>query len=133
MRKLFLVTIIIAALCGVAAAQNDSSSNAHAKDIPNMGHAPAGPNAIGRLDARVFDEAGQPIPDAYLKLDSNRSDGFFCECWNSTDERGVAVLPPIHVGTLKLTIKAKGYETQKITLDPSALAEPVHITLKKSS
>ena len=132
MRKLFLVTLIIAALCGVAAAQNDSSA-ANAREIPNTGHAPAGPNAIGRLDARVFDEAGQPISGAYLKLDSTRSDGFFCECWNSTDEHGVAVLPPIHVGALKLTIKAKGYETQKITLDPSALAQPVHITLKKSS
>jgi len=132
MRKLFLVTLIIAALCGVAAAQNDSSA-ANAKEVPNMGHAPAGPNAIGRLDARVFDEAGQPIDGAYLKLDSSRSDGFFCECWNSTDERGVAVLPPIHVGALKLTIKAKGYETQKISIDPSALAQPVHITLKKSS
>ena len=132
MRKLFLVTFIIAALCGVAAAQNGSSA-ANAKEVPNMGHAPAGPNAIGRLDARVFDEAGQPIDGAYLKLDSSRSDGFFCECWNSTDERGVAVLPPIHVGTLKLTIKAKGYETQKISIDPSALAQPVHITLKKSS
>ena len=132
MRKLFLVTLIIAALCGVAAAQNDAA-NSNAKEVPNMGHAPAGPNAIGRLDARVFDETGQPIEGAYLKLDSNRSDGFFCECWNSTDERGVAVLPPIHVGTLKLTIKAKGYETQKISIDPSALAQPVHITLKKSS
>ena len=132
MRKLFLVTLIIAALCGVAAAQNDSSA-ANAREIPNMGHAPAGPNAIGRLDARVFDEAGQPIEGAYLKLDSSRSDGFFCECWNSTDEHGVAVLPPIHVGALKLTIKAKGYETQKISIDPSALAQPVHITLKKSS
>ena len=132
MRKLFLVTLIIAALCGVAAAQNDSSA-ANAREIPNMGHAPAGPNAIGRLDARVFDEAGQPIEGAYLKLDSTRSDGFFCECWNSTDERGVAVLPPIHVGSLKLTIKAKGYETQKLTVEPQSLSEPLHITLKKSS
>ncbi len=132
MRKLFLVALIIIAVAFGATAQQPTG-NSNANDIPNMGKAPAGPNGLGRLDARVFDEAGQPVSNVYLKLDSARTDGFFCESWNSTDARGIAVLPPIHMGNLKLTLKAKGYETQKVNLDPATLGEPVHFTLKKSS
>ncbi len=132
MRKLFLVTLIIATIAvGVTAQQ--PTGNANANDIPNMGKAPDGPNGLGRLDARVFDEAGQPVSDVYVKLGSARTDGFFCESWNSTDARGVAVLPPIHMGNLKLTLKAKGYETQKVNLDPATLGAPLRFTLKKSS
>ncbi|HEX8073180.1 MAG TPA: carboxypeptidase-like regulatory domain-containing protein [Pyrinomonadaceae bacterium] len=132
MRKLTLVAFIalIVAL-GASASAQQPDGTAQGADIPNMGRAPAGPNAIGRLDARVFDEAGRPVNGAYLKLDSQRTDGFFCESWNSTDERGVAVLPPLHMGRLRLTVKAKGYETQKLNIDPGTLNEPVRITLKK--
>ncbi len=132
MRKLFLVALIIVACAGGATAQQPTA-NQNASDIPNMGKAPDAPNALGRLDARVFDEAGQPVSNVYIKLDSARTDGFFCESWNSTDARGVAVLPPIHMGNLKLTLKAKGYETQKLNLDPATLGEPLRFTLKKSS
>lgn len=132
MRKLFLGALIIVAIAAGGAAQQPNG-NANANEIPNMGKAPDGPNGLGRLDARVFDEAGQPVNNVYLKLDSARTDGFFCESWNSTDARGVAVLPPIHMGNLKLTLKAKGYETQKVSLDPAALGEPVRFTLKKSN
>ena len=131
MRKLFLVALIAVAFIP-ATAQTPNNDNAHAKEIPNMGHAPAGPNGIGRLDARVFDADGNPVPGVSVKLESSRSDGFFCESWNSTDEHGVAVLPPLHMGSLRLIVKAKGYETQKLNIDPSTLNEPVHITLKKS-
>jgi hypothetical protein len=126
MRKLILATLFALALCGVALSQTGSQS-----DIPNMGRAPSGMNGIGRLDARVFDEAGNPVPGVYLKLESSRSDGFFCESWNSTDARGVAVLPPIHMGELRLVVKAKGYEDQKLDIDRNSLGEPVRITLKK--
>lgn len=133
MRKLFLGALIIATLAAGAAAQQEAGNMNKQGDIPNMGHAPAGPNGIGRLDARVFDEAGQPVPGVFVKLDSNRTDGFFCESWNTTDEHGVAVLPPLHMGNLKLTVKAKGYETLKLVVDPQSLGQPLHITLKKSS
>ncbi len=132
MRKLFLVALISVA-CVYGASAQQSTANPSTSEIPNMGKAPNGPNGLGRLDARVFDDAGQPVSNVYLKLDSARTDGFFCESWNSTDARGVAVLPPIHMGSLKLTVKAKGYETQKINLDPATLGEPVRVTLKKSS
>jgi hypothetical protein len=125
MRKLFLGALIIVAVCTGAAAQQPAA-NANQTDIPNMGRKPDGPNGLGRLDARVFDEDGKPF-------ESTRTDGFFCESWNSSDEHGVAVLPPIHMGSLRVTVKAKGYETQKLMVDPGALGEPVRITLKKSS
>jgi hypothetical protein len=126
MRKLFLATIIIVAAFSVAAAQEPAASGS---DIPNMGRAPSEPNGIGRLDARVFDEAGNPVRGAYLKLESERTDGFFCESWNSSDERGVSVLPPLHMGNLKLIVKAKGYETLKMNVSTASLNEPVRITL----
>lgn len=128
MRKLILATFFIVALAGGALAQSNNSTQS---DIPNMGRAATEPNGIGRLDARVFDESGNPVKGVYLKLESSRTDGFFCESWNSTDERGVAVLPPIHMGTLHLIVKAKGYEDQKLNVDPSTLGEPLHITLHK--
>jgi hypothetical protein len=127
MRKLILATLCAFALCGAASAQSGGSPS----DIPNMGKAPTQMNGIGRLDARVFDEAGNPVQGVYLKLESHRSDGFFCESWNSTDARGVSVLPPIHMGDLRLIVKAKGYEDQKLDIQPSTLGEPVRITLKK--
>ncbi len=131
MRKLFLATLIIVATFSVAAAQDAASTSSGQSDIPNMGRAPSEPNGIGRLDARVFDEAGNPVPGAHLKLESERTDGYFCESWNSSDARGVAVLPPLHMGSLKLTVKAKGYETQKISVPAETLNEPFRVTLVK--
>jgi hypothetical protein len=129
MRKLFLATLIIVATFSVAAAQDTASTSSSQGDIPNMGRAPSEPNGIGRLDARVFDEAGNPVRGAYLKLESERSDGYFCESWNSSDERGVSVLPPLHMGNLKLIVKAKGYETLKLNVPAANLNEPLRVTL----
>ena len=128
MRKLLLATLFVAAAFAVAPAQDTTSQG---QDIPNMGRAPSEPNGIGRLDARVVDEAGNPVRGVHLKLESRRSDGFFCESWNWTNERGVAVLPPIHMGTLRLIVKAKGYEDRKLDVNPSTLSEPLRVTLVK--
>lgn len=123
MRKLLLATLFVAAAFALAPAQG--------QDIQNMGRAPSEPNGIGRLDARVVDEAGNPVRGVHLKLESRRTDGFFCESWNTTDDRGVAVLPPLHMGRLRLVVKAKGYEDQKLDINPANLSEPVRITLVK--
>ena len=133
MRKLFLATFVIIATFSVAAAQDAAASSPNQSDIPNMGKAPTQPNGIGRLDARVFDDAGNPVRGASLKLESERTDGYFCESWNSSDARGVAVLPPLHMGNLKLIVKAKGYETQKINVDASTLGQPFRVTLVKKN
>ncbi|MCA1631836.1 MAG: carboxypeptidase-like regulatory domain-containing protein [Acidobacteria bacterium] len=129
MRKLILATVFVVALSGAAAAQAGGSQSS--SDIPNMGRAPLQENGVGKLDARVSDESGNPVKGVYLKLESSRSDGFFCESWNTTDERGVAVLPPLHMGRLRLIVKAKGYYDQKLDVDASTLGEPYRVTLKK--
>lgn len=128
MRKLFITALIIVASFGMALAQDNSSSQTTG-EIPNMGKAPSQPNGIGRLDLRVVDEAGNPIQGAFAKLESERTDGFFCESWNTTNGKGVAVLPPIHMGKLTLIVKAKGFHTLKIEIPADTLSEPIKVTL----
>jgi hypothetical protein len=133
MRSLIFAIFIAIAAASAALAQEPAPTSNSASDIPNMGHAPSRPNGIGRLDLRVFDESGNPVQGAFAKLESKRSDGFFCESWASTSARGVAVLPPLHMGQLKLIIKAPGFQTLKLTIPTEDLAQPVRVTLKRKS
>lgn len=126
MSKFLISLFLVAATFSVGLAQ-DQSQNPN--DPPNLGVAPKTENGIGRLDLRVVDESGNPIGDAYAKLESTRTDGYYCESWNDTNERGVAVLPPIHMGRLKLKVKAKGFKTMEIEVPASSLNEPVRVTL----
>lgn len=127
MRKLFLVTLMILAATVGAFAQGGVAQGGN--EIPNMGRAPSEADGLGRLDLRVVDEAGNPVEGVQALLESKRAGGFVCESWNSTDARGVSVLPPLHMGKLKLTLKAKGFETQKIQVFASDLNEPVRVTM----
>ena len=129
MRKLFSASLIIAAACAFGFAQSRTSQDRSAP--PNQGVAPRTENGVGRADVRVFDEDGNPIRNAYVKLESTRSDGFFCESWGDTNDRGMIALPPIHMGSLKLKVKAKGYRPQELDVPASDLADPVRVTLKK--
>ncbi|MCA1592635.1 MAG: carboxypeptidase-like regulatory domain-containing protein [Acidobacteria bacterium] len=129
MRKLILVTLFIAAIFSAALAQGGTATPQNTNDIPNMGHAPKQADGVGRLDLRVVDENGNPVQGVRADLESHRAGGFLCESWNWTDARGVSVLPPLHMGRLNLTLKAKGFETQKFELDASKLDEPVRVTL----
>ena len=131
MRKFFIAALIVAASFTAGLAQTQEGGNQNGSDIPNMGHAPKEMNGIGRLDLRIVDEDGRPIEGAYAHLESERSDGYFCESWNSSDNRGVAVLPPIHMGKLTLKVKAKGYQTLKLEIPLDQLDQPVRITLHK--
>src|SRR6266498_4582061 len=110
MSKVLSSLLIIIAALSIVLAQEPSRSN---DDPRSQGIAPKVPNGIGRADVRVFDEQGNPIRNAYVKLESTRTDGFFCESWGETDERGVIALLPIHMGSLKLKIKAKGFRAQE--------------------
>lgn len=127
MSKVFSVILIIVATFAIALAQEPLRTD----DPPSTGVAPKEMNGIGRADVRVRDENGNPIKNAYVKLESTRTDGFFCESWNDTDERGLANLPAIHMGTLKLKIKAKGYQSQELEIPANQLGDPVRVTLKK--
>ncbi len=137
MRKLVIAAFIVASMTvsGGFAQGTNQTPNMSSSDIPNMGQAPQTANGIGRLDLRVFDENGNPVKGAYAKLESRRSDGFYCESWNGektgTDARGVSVLPPIHMGNLKLTVKAEGFKTQTLNINPADLGQPVRVTLAR--
>ena len=128
MSKILSALLIIAATFSVALSQEPSQNP---NDPPSRGIAPKVRDGIGRADVRVFDESGNPIRNAYVKLESTRSDGFFCESWGDTDEHGVIALLPIHMGSLKLKVKAKGYRTQELEVPADELGNPVRVTLKK--
>ena len=130
MSKFLAALIIAAATVSIALAQGPSQDP---NGPPNMGMAPKAMNGIGRLDLRVVDEDGNPIRNANAKLESSRTDGYFCESWNDSDERGVAVLPPIHMGNLKLIVKAKWYQKLSLNLPASDLNQPVRVVLHKKS
>ena len=128
MSKVLSAFLIIAAAAGGTLAQKSFPTG---DNQPSQGIAPKVPNGIGRADVRVFDESGNPIRNAYVKLESTRTDGFFCESWGETDERGIIALLPIHMGSLKLKIKAKGYHSLVLDVPTNQLGEPVRVTLKK--
>lgn len=116
-------------------AQQPTTSPQATDTAPNMGRAPSAPNGIGRMDLRVVDEGGNPVNGAYASLKSvwvKAGEGEqLCESFGSTGNNGVLTLPPIHMGTLKLKVKAKGYRTQEIEVPTSSLAQPVRVTLAR--
>ena len=126
MSKILSVSLITLTAFALAFSQEPTRN-----DPPSTGLAPKVINGIGRADVRVRDEKGDPIKDAYVKLESTRTDGFFCESWNNTDARGIAGLLPIHMGNLKLKIKAKGYQSQELEIRFDQLGDPVLVTLRK--
>jgi len=128
MTKVLSLLLVIIAAFSVALAQGPTRTS----DQPaSQGIAPKEPNGIGRADVRVFDENGNAIKNAYVKLESTRTDGFFCESWGDTDAHGLVALPPIHMGALKLKVKAKGYRSEELEVPASELGNPVRVTLKK--
>ena len=128
MSKVLSVILIIVASFSIALAQEPSQNT---DTSPSHGIAPKVTNGVGRADVRVFDEKGNPIRNAYVKLESTRTDGFFCESWGDTDANGVIALPPIHMGSLKLKVKAKGFKQQELDVPADSLGDPVRVTLKK--
>ena len=128
MTKVLSLIFIIVASFSIALGQEPALNN---DTLPSQGRAPKVPDGIGRADVRVFDEKGNPIRNAYVKLESTRTDGFFCESWGETDANGVIALLPIHMGSLRLKVKAKGFRAQELDVPAAELGEPVHVTLKK--
>jgi|ERR1051326_155538 hypothetical protein len=128
MTKLLAALLSISAAFLIASAQIPAANNANP---PSQGIAPKITNGIGRADVRIFDESGNPIRNAYVKLESTRTDGFFCESWGETDERGIIALLPIHMGSLKLKVKAKGYHSETLQVPADQLGNPVRVTLKR--
>jgi hypothetical protein len=124
MRKFLLASLLVLSIVAGAFAQTGQNT-----EIPNMGRAPKQTDGIGRLDLRVVDQNGNPVEGVRADLQSKRSNGFQCESWNWTNAQGVAVLPPLHMGRLQLTLKAKGFETLKLNVDASSLDQPLRVTM----
>jgi hypothetical protein len=131
MRQLVIATLLAAAFLAPAPARAQDAPNQ--PEIPNKGVAPRQPDGIGRLDLRVVDENGKPVEGVRADLKSKRTNGQLCESWNWTDAAGVAVLPPLHMGQLQLVLKAKGYETMKLTVNAADLGQPLRVTLVRKN
>ncbi|MDQ3135788.1 MAG: CHAT domain-containing protein [Acidobacteriota bacterium] len=83
------------------------------------------------MDLRVVDQDGNPVPGVKAQLATKRPNGINCDCWENTDQIGRAVLPPIHVGkVLKLALKAKGFESVEMVVDPQQMAEPFKVVMR---
>lgn len=99
------------------------------QEPPNMGHAPATPDGVGRADVRVSDQDGNPVKNAKANLNSKRPNGFSCDSVETTDAAGRALMPPLHVGKLKLSVAAEGFQPLEAAIEASQLAQPVRVTL----
>jgi hypothetical protein len=131
MRKLFLAALIIVAAFSMGLAQQGPNETKSTEELLKMGRAPSATDGMGRAVIEVEDMNGNPIPTAYVTLGSVWGGDQFCESYGGVNRDGVIALPPIHMGKLKLKVKAKGYKTQEIVVDPSTLSEPVVVKLEK--
>jgi hypothetical protein len=130
MRKLFFAALIIVAACSLGLAQGPND-NKTTDELLKMGRPPGATDGIGRAVIEVEDEQGNPVPVAYVLLSSIWGGDNFCESYGNVNRDGVIALLPIHMGKLKLKVKAKGYKTYETVIDPSTLSEPVVVKLEK--
>ena len=131
MRKLFLAALIVVAAFSMGLAQQGPSETKSTEEILKMGRAPGAAEGIGRAVIEVKDINGNPVPAANVNLSSIWGGDQFCESYGQVNRDGVIALLPIHMGKLKLKVKAKGYKTQEIVIDPSTLNQPVVVKLEK--
>lgn len=134
MRKLFIAALIIGATFRLGLAQDVTTTAPDQPKIPTeqilkMGRAPNAVDGVGRAIVVVKDANGSPVKKAYVHLYSTRSDGFLCESWAWTNEDGVVMLPPLHMGQLKIKIKADGFQKSTTEVAANTLGDPVNITL----
>ena len=130
MRKLFIAALIVAASFSFAPAQEQSTQQS-LENITRLARAPKQVDGLGQAVVLVSDKDGNPVQNAFIKLESVWGGDHFCESWGSTNSLGAIALNPIHMGKLKLMVKAKGYETQKIEVNAGSLSEPVRVTLAR--
>lgn len=131
MRKLFLAALIIAAAFSVGLAQQGPYETKPTEELLKMGRAPGATDGIGRAVIEVEDEQGNPVPVAFVTLSSIWGGDQFCESYGGVNRDGVIALLPIHMGKLKLKVKAKGYRTFETTIDPATLNEPIVVKMEK--
>lgn len=130
MRKLFIAALIIGATFSLGLAQETSAPQPpmETEQMLKMGRSPSTPGGIGRAVVVVADEQGNPVKGAYVKIVSTWS-GNLCESWAWTNDKGVVVLPPLHMGEIKMNTTAKGYKKSVQEIELSSLSDPIRITL----
>ncbi|HEX8143514.1 MAG TPA: carboxypeptidase-like regulatory domain-containing protein [Pyrinomonadaceae bacterium] len=131
MRKFLAAALIIGATFSLGLAQETTppQPTTDTEQMLKMGHAPSAPGGIGRAVVVVTDEQGTPVKGAYVKIVSTWGDGNLCESWAWTNDKGVVVLPPLHMGELKMNTTAKGYKKSVQEIELSSLSDPIRITL----
>ena len=128
MRKLFMSALIITAALSYGMAQDNTSSQSR-DDIAKLARAPIEADGIGRAAVFVSDTNGNAVKGAYATLESYWGRDHFCESFGWTNKNGAIALLPIHMGSLRLIVKAKGYKTSNVEVVPRALSEPIVVTL----
>lgn len=128
MRKLFASALIIAALLTAGLAQ-DQTAPQNREELARLAQAPASRDAIGRAVIFVSDADGKPVKGAYATLESIWGGDHYCESFGYTNGEGAIALPPIHMGEVKLVVKAKGYQTSRVNVAADALSDPINVTL----
>jgi len=132
MRKLLIAALIIGTTLSLGMAQETTEPQPpqqSTEQMLKMGHAPSAPGGIGRAVVVVTDEQNNPVKGAYVKIVSLWGEGNLCESWAWTNDQGVVVLPPLHMGELKMNSTAKGYKKYVEEIPLSALSDPIRITL----
>lgn len=128
MRKLFTAALILLAAFTVSMAQ-DSTSSENRDELAKLARAPLQTDGIGRAVVFISDENGNPVKKAYVTLESNWGSDNFCESFGPANQEGAIALLPIHMGRLKLIVKAKGYATTRLEVAANSLSQPVRVTL----
>lgn len=129
-RLCILIIMLMATAIGAAAQEN--TENMTAADLAPYALVPAARDAMGRAVVEVVGPDGAPLFDALVTLESKWSGGTQrCESFGGTNRHGAIALPAIHIGDLKLVVKAKGFATYKAVVAPSDLARPIRVTMAK--
>lgn len=128
MRNLCITALMLVASFSFGFAQEITSLQSR-DEIAKLARAPIETNGIGRAAVFVSDSSGSPVEGAFASLESTWGRDNYCESYGWTNNNGAIALLPIHMGTLKLIVKAKGYETAKVDVTARSLSEPVKVTL----
>ncbi len=129
MRKLFVLAFLTLAAFAVCPAQDVKHDLEY---MVKLARAPKTVDGLGQAVVIVTDEAGNPIKSAYAHLHSYwGSPKEHCESWNYTNAEGATALPPIHMGRLKLVVKADGYKKIEIPIQASSLDQPIKVVMVK--
>ena len=131
MRKFLTAALMLVATFTAASAQQQqrNASPQSVEEISRLARAPTTVDGIGRAVVVVTDDAGNPVPGANAKLESVWGGDHFCEAWGSTNANGALALGALHLGKLKMVVKAKGFQSQTIEVDPMSLDKPVQVKL----